>query len=215
MKDHGTFRELLNHLIDDKSLSLRKLGRISGIDHATLSKIMNGKRKANLSHLQKLSASLEVELATLMHAAGYTTEIKKEETSEIQDAVKSIQQLIKTTNVYDGDFTIKQIEKEIFSYQNYSQTTEGRDTILQGFEKKVDETASQGRYINQLRMMFSKFSAKNGTAGEIALMGAALIYFIVTTDLIPDYLLPIGFLDDAVIVQTISNYMDNKKLPYL
>lgn len=77
MKDHGTFRELLNHLIDDKSLSLRKLGRISGIDHATLSKIMNGKRKANLSHLQKLSASLEVELATLMHAAGYTTEIKK------------------------------------------------------------------------------------------------------------------------------------------
>lgn len=215
MKEYEGIGELLNRLIDERSLSLRKLGKISGIDHATLSKIKNGKREANLSHLQKLSTSLEIDLTTLMDAAGYTTETAKKENTEIQEAVELIQKLIKTTKVYDGDFTIKQIEQEITTYQDYSQTTEGRNIILREFENKVDKTAGKGAYIKQLRFMFSRFSAKNGTAREIALMGAALIYFIVTTDLLPDYLIPIGFLDDAVIVQTISQYMDNKKLPFI
>ncbi|AUJ25000.1 MULTISPECIES: DUF1232 domain-containing protein [Virgibacillus] len=211
MKDHETFRNFLNRLIDERSLSLRKLGKISGIDHATLSKIINGKREANLIHLQKLSVSLDIELTTFMHAAGYITEPKQKEDSDIQNSVDLIQKLIKTTNNYDEDFTFEKVKQEIAKYQDYSQTTDGRNKILQEFENKIEKTDSKGPCISQLRTMFFRFSAKKGTVREIALMGAALIYFIITTDLLPDYLLPIGFLDDAVIVQAVLQYMDSKK----
>lgn len=211
MKDHETFRNFLNRIIDERSLSLRKLGKISGIDHATLSKIMNGKREANLIHLQKLSASLDIELTTFMHAAGYITEPIQKEDSDIQNSVEFIQGLIKTTNICNEDFTFEKVKQEIAKYQDYSQTTDGRNKILQEFENKLKKTGSKGPYISQLRTMFSHFSAKKGTGREIALMGAALIYFIITTDLLPDYLLPIGFLDDAVIAQTVLQHMDSKK----
>lgn len=71
--DHHTLHNVLSHLMKEKSLSVRELGRISGIDHATISKIMNGKRKANINHFQKLSESLDVKITRLMEAAGYHT----------------------------------------------------------------------------------------------------------------------------------------------
>lgn len=36
-------------------------------------------------------------------------------------------------------------------------------------------------------------------------MGSALIYFILSVDVIPDYIFPIGYLDDAVAVQLVLN----------
>lgn len=212
MNNHDTFSKLLSHLMEERSLSIRKLGKLSGIDHATISKIMNGKRKVNLTHLQKLSSSLDVELTTLMDAAGYTTESKGKSGSEIQDSLEAIQKLMKTTNTYNGDFTLKQIKQEIADYQDYSQTDEGRETILQEFKSKIDKTGSLGPHIANLRTMFLRFSTKAGTTHELTLMGAALLYFIVTTDLIPDYLFAIGFLDDALIVQSILQHMENKKI---
>ncbi|MBY7144059.1 helix-turn-helix domain-containing protein [Virgibacillus sp. NKC19-3] len=211
MNNHDTLRELLGHLMEEKALSIRKLGKISGIDHATISKIMHGKRKINIAHLQKLSRSLDVELMTLMEAAGYTTEFNKKKDVEIQDSIEMIQKILKTTNTYDGAFTLEQIEQEIAYYQNYSQSDEGRETILQEFQAKLDKTGALGPYIVKLRVMFSRFCTKQGTIRELTLMGAALLYFIITTDLLPDYLLPIGFLDDALIIQVISQHIESKK----
>ncbi|WP_373893308.1 helix-turn-helix domain-containing protein [Virgibacillus natechei] len=211
MNNHDTFRQFLSRLMEEKSLSFRKLGKISGIDHATLSKIMNGQRNVNLTHLRKLSKGLDVELMRLIDAAGYTAESKKKNDTEVQDSIETIQKIMKTTNTYDGDFTLEQVEQEIAYYQNYSQSTEGRKTILQEFQTKLDNIGARGPYIENLRVMFSRFSAKKGTARELTLIGAALLYFIITTDLVPDYLLPIGFLDDAVIVQSILQHMENKR----
>jgi uncharacterized membrane protein YkvA (DUF1232 family) len=174
---------------------------------------MNGKRKVNITHLQKLSTSLDIELTTLMDAAGFITK-PKEEDKEIRDAVHSIQNLIQVTQQNEREFTETKVKKEIINYQKYSQSEEGRKIIIQEFQDKLDKTDGMGPYITQLKAMFSRFSAmkSTGTAKEMALMGAALLYFIVTTDLIPDYLVPIGLLDDALIMQTINQHLESKKL---
>lgn len=213
MNNHDAFRVLLSKLLEEKSLSIRKLGKISGIDHATISKIMNGKRKVNVTHLQKLAKVLDVELTTLMNAAGYTIETSKGNDSEIQDSMVAIQKLIKTTTSSDNkEFTIKQVNQEIVIYRDRSQTTEGRKTIIEEFKNKINIVGGKGPQLESLQMMFARFSTKKGTTHELALMGAALLYFIVTTDLIPDYLFAIGLLDDALIVQSISQHIDNKKI---
>jgi len=104
------------------------------------------------------------------------------------------------------------VQEEIAFYQNYSQTKKGRETILQKFQGKINKVGGTGLYIEKLQCMFSRFHAKKGKPYELALMGVALLYFVATIDLLPDYLFPIGFLDDALIVQTISQHLENKKL---
>lgn len=207
--NHDSFYKFLSNLMEEKSLSLRKLGEISGINHATLSKIMNGKRKANISHLKKLSESLNIELKTLMEAAGY---LKIKETEKKDDFLEAIQQVIKITNTSDKDFNLDKVNQEIARYKEFSQTDEGHKKIKSGFQNKLDVLGNTGPYIESLQWMYSRFINKKGKTYELALMGAALLYFIVTTDLIPDRLLAVGLLDDAYIVRAISQQLENKGL---
>lgn len=202
------FGEFLSSILQDRNLSIRKLSKQCGIDHATISKIMNGKRKINLKHLEKLAVGLDLELAILMKAAGYDMETKKEKSSDIQVALQNIQQLIESSNLYHGNFTLEKMEQEIANYKNYSQTEEGKNTILNHFNEKLQKTGGIGPYIENLKWMFHRFIEEKGSSLQIGLMGGALLYFIVTTDLLPDYLFPIGYLDDALVAQTVSQQLN-------
>lgn len=209
MVHHDRLKQLLSQLMEEKSLSVRKLGRQSGIDHATISKIMNGKRKANITHLQKLSDALNVELTILLEAAGYDTGIKK--TSQYPDYFETVRHLIKTTDLHDEELTLEKVNNQIEKYGAYSQTKEGEEMVGGQFQDKLDQSNFSGSSIQTLQKMYTGFLKKRGSVRELTLMGAALLYFIVTTDLLPDYLFPIGFLDDALIVQMISQNLENKR----
>src|SRR5699024_6064789 len=65
-------KNFLKNEVKSRSLSLRELSKLTDIDHATLSKIINGKRTANLNHLKKLSESFGTELEQLLKMAGFT-----------------------------------------------------------------------------------------------------------------------------------------------
>lgn len=56
--------------------------------------------------------------------------------------------------------------------------------------------------------MFSMFINRKGSVKELGLMGAALLYFVVTKDLMPDYLFPVGFMDDALVVQVVMKQLE-------
>lgn len=212
MENHENFREYLSRRMEEKSLSARKLGALSGIDHATISKIMNGKRKVNIGHLQKLSSSLDIEMTALLDAAGYTAATGKKNGSKNQASIEAIHKMMEITNTYDGSFTLERVEQEITEYQKGCQSKGGRESILKQFSEKLDQTVSKGPFVERLRKMHSLFSSGKGSARELALMGAALLYFIVTADLLPDYLLPIGFMDDALVVQLVVQQMEGKDL---
>ena len=47
---------------------------------------------------------------------------------------------------------------------------------------------------------------------ELAVIGSALIYFIISVDIIPDYIFPIGYLDDAIAVKLVLNLFSNKSI---
>ena len=42
------------------------------------------------------------------------------------------------------------------------------------------------------------------------LIGSALLYFISSADLIPDYLFPIGYLDDAIVVYLVLDRLEQR-----
>ncbi|MFS0646258.1 helix-turn-helix domain-containing protein [Siminovitchia sp. 179-K 8D1 HS] len=197
---------LLRGLLKERSLSMRKFSDLTGIDTATISRIINGKRKANLQHLQKFADCLNVPISELLNAGGYGIQEQEERPqSDIQKSVEVIQNYLESSNLLDKEFTIKQVDEELSHYGHYSETEEGKETILKGFEKKLQKIGSIGPFINDLKELYETFRQRKGTSYELAIIGSALLYFIITVDAIPDYIFPIGYIDDAIAVQIVLN----------
>ncbi len=193
---------LLKELLKERSLSMRKLSAMTEIDIATISRIINGKRKANLQHLEKISDCLEIPLINLLEAAGYPMEPDQEtHHSDIHTSVEEIKKILKSTNSYENDFSIEAVDQRLSTFGQYSQTKEGKNTILNSFDEKIDRVGSIGPFIDQLRELFDRFKNRKGTPYELIIIGSALLYFISPIDVIPDYIFPIGYLDDAIAVQ--------------
>jgi uncharacterized membrane protein YkvA (DUF1232 family)/DNA-binding Xre family transcriptional regulator len=193
---------LLRERLKERSLSMRRLSELTEIDTATISRIINGKRKANLQHLERFAECLDVPLIDFVEAAGYPVEQKSEKIhSDIHASVDAIQSLLKSSNVYDNQFSIEHVEQKLENYGHFSQTDEGKNTILKGFEEKIQQVGSIGPFINELKAFYKRFTSGKSTPLELVLIGSALLYFIIPVDVIPDYLFPIGYIDDAIAVQ--------------
>ncbi|MBY0222486.1 DUF1232 domain-containing protein [Mammaliicoccus sciuri] len=193
---------LLRNTLKKHSLSMRKLSERTDIDTATISRIINNKRKATLDHLEKFSSVLDIPLSKLLEAAGYSIENKKESTFADD---KTIQHLLDISDQLSATISISNVEKQLAEYKDDSQTTEGKNRILNDFEEKLQSTGGTGPFMDQLKYLFGRFKAQNGSKREIAIIGSALLYFIAPIDAIPDYLFAIGYIDDAIAVQIASS----------
>ncbi|MCY7472149.1 DUF1232 domain-containing protein [Bacillus safensis] len=202
--------QILKEKLQQRSLSLRELSTYTGIDKATLSRIMNVKRKPTLNHLQRLSESLNISLDQLLTASGYPIKNEKAHGDTFIQAVEEIEKTLKDQEVYDGTFSQTKLEQKLNEYEAYSQTAEGKETITAKFEKKMKTLSGVGPFLEQLKNMYSLFINGRGTPRELMLMGGALLYFIMPVDLIPDYIFPIGYIDDAAAVQVILNQLTNR-----
>lgn len=202
---------LLKELLKERSLSMRKLSECTKIDTATISRIISGKRKATPEHLQKMAECLDVPIADLFVAAGYPIDQSQEEQmSDIHMSIDSIQSILQTSELYNKAFTVESVEQHLEKFQQYSHTEEGKETILSGFKKKLEKVGSIGPFISHMNDMFERFRSRKGTPVELAIIGSALIYFITSVDVIPDYIFPIGYVDDAIAVKLVLNVLSSK-----
>jgi uncharacterized membrane protein YkvA (DUF1232 family) len=185
---------------------MRKLSELTEIDIATISRIINGKQQAKLKHLQHFAYHLNITLEKLIKAAGYDIDGKPEERqSNIHYSVDMIQDILKSYKLVDTEFTISRVKQELAKYEQYAQTEEGHQIICRDFQTKVEQVGSGGPFIEQLRKMYIKYFDEATLITERTILGSALLYFILSTDIIPDYVFPIGYLDDAIAVQLVMN----------
>ncbi|MFG3614168.1 helix-turn-helix domain-containing protein [Rummeliibacillus sp. G93] len=197
---------LLRQLLKERSLSMRNFSELTGIDTATISRIINNKRKATPQHLEKFAECLGIPLIKLFEAAGYPLEQNTGELdSDLHVSIGAIQSIFKDSNINDENFSIERVKQKLKSYEAYAETEEGKNTITNGFKQKIQEVGSVGPFINKLKDFHTRFISRKGSIFELALIGSSLLYFIIPVDVIPDYLLPIGYLDDAIAVQLITN----------
>lgn len=198
--------ELIKNKLQQRGLSLRKFSELTAVDTATISRIINGKRKATPEHLQQFAACLQVPAAELFHAAGYAVEPRL---TDLQTSVADIQSLLANANLGTQTYSTSNMEQELSKYELFSQTDEGQAMILKKFDKKLSKAGSTGPYIQFLKDMYAKYRLNKGT-WERALIGSALIYFIIPTDLIPDYIFPLGYIDDAIAVNHVAQKLHLK-----
>ncbi|WP_342535497.1 helix-turn-helix domain-containing protein [Lysinibacillus sp. FSL K6-1151] len=201
-RESTTLGLLLKELLKERSLSMRKFSELTGVDTATISRIINNKRKATPQHLEKFAECLGIPFINLVEAAGYPIEQRYEESqSDIHTSVDAIQTFLKASNVYDNQFSVQDVEKKLDDYGLFAQTEEGKNTIHKSFNEKIQSVGSVGPFISKLKELYEKFTTNKGTLFELTIIGSTLLYFIIPVDVIPDYLFPIGYLDDAIAVQ--------------
>ncbi|MFF2448693.1 DUF1232 domain-containing protein [Neobacillus sp. NPDC058068] len=194
--------QLIKTLLRERSLSMRKLSTLTGIDTATISRIANNKQQAKPSHLQLIANHLGVPVARLLQAAGYNIDVNEQNTpSDIFDSIETIQEILISSNLLDGQFNMEQIYQELAKYEQFALTKEGEQKILEEFETKVEQVRGAGPFIIELKKMYKSFCEENNSAEKRTILGSVLLYFILSTDIIPDYVFPFGYLDDCLAVQ--------------
>jgi transcriptional regulator with XRE-family HTH domain len=184
---------LLKSLLEKHSLSMRKLSTLAGIDTATISRIVNGKQQAKLNHLKQFAYHLNIPLERLVKATGFDVGKQLEEFhSDIHYSVDTIQEVLGHSNLFDQQFTTDRVEQELDKYEQYAQTEEGHQIIYHDFKTKVEQVSGAGPFIEQLKQMHTEYCKDTTTIAKRAVLGSALLYFILSADIIPDYVFPIG-----------------------
>lgn len=192
----------LKELLDERGMSLRQLSSETGIDKATISRIINGKRKANFGHINTFSVCLGVPMNELMNAAGYHVNAEKPaDTSDIFSSTDEIYQTLTENNFYNNNFSVDEVRRQLKQYEQYADTEEGRETILEQFNVKLEKVNGAGPFIEHLKEFYSHFKEGKMTKYKLRIIGSTLLYFIIPVDVIPDYIFPMGYVDDALAVK--------------
>ncbi|MCY9509925.1 DUF1232 domain-containing protein [Paenibacillus larvae] len=198
-------------LLKERSLSMRKLSALTGIDTATISRIVNGKQAAKPDHLKVFSLHLGVPIERLFQAAGYNVGTNKTSTEiGIHTSIDRIKEVLQSSNFFDYELTTELVQKELFKYEQYALTEEGQRVIHNEFSSKVEKVNGSGPFIDELRQMHELFCSREVSQDTRAIAGSALLYFILSADIIPDYVFPIGYLDDAIAVQMVRNRLSEE-----
>lgn len=85
------FKDWLSNLMGSRGVSQADLSRSSGVDPATLSKILNGRKPPSLEVCKSLARALMVSLTEVYTAAGYMP--KPETDTEIETVVNLMTEL--------------------------------------------------------------------------------------------------------------------------
>ncbi|MFC3746225.1 DUF1232 domain-containing protein [Paenibacillus sp. GCM10012306] len=197
--------EILTTVLKERRLSMRKLSTLTGMDTATISRIVNGKQRPKPEHLQAFALHLDVPLAHLFHAAGYGAAVPTPAvpTSDIHSSITSIKETLQAFNLIDHHFTAELVQRELSKYEPYVLTEEGARKIHSDFPDKVKSVNGAGPFIEELHRMYELYSSTDLPSEERAILGSGLFYFVSATDIIPDYVFPLGYLDDAIAVQIV------------
>ncbi|ASR47596.1 DNA-binding protein [Paenibacillus kribbensis] len=213
-KRNAILGETLLSLLKERSLSMRKLSAATGIDTATISRIVNGKQRAKPEHLEAFALHLDVPSAPLFQAAGYgapASSIHQNQPNDIYSSINSIKEILQASNLMDHQFTAELVQKELSKYEPYVLTEEGARIIHNDFHGKVKSVNGAGPFIEELKRMYQLYSSENITPEERSILGSGLLYFVSATDIIPDYVFPLGYLDDAIAVQIVLDRLEDTR----
>ncbi|MFD1174424.1 DUF1232 domain-containing protein [Oceanobacillus picturae] len=196
------FGGFLKNQLQINGLTMRKFSEMTNIETSSISRIINGKRKANIHHLRAFSEALDIPIEELLKVAGYADHsISDNNEEKVEKHIQQLIQVIETSDMDHHEFSIDRLEKQLKNHRQHAITEEGQETIKEKFKSKIKRIGAAGPFIQQLEKMYEQFTSGDVTIKHQLVMGGALLYFVLTLDLIPDYLFPIGYIDDAIAVQ--------------
>jgi uncharacterized membrane protein YkvA (DUF1232 family) len=208
MNEMKRFGECVRYLLQKKGMTAEELvfamnsTECVKTNKAALSRIMTGKRIPNDEEAQVMANVLNAPILLEIYES-----LKKYIST--QDGVYALDFYEKTNFLLDANDGSKediphvdynllfQILKGLYRYCLNHDVTK---RIEKEFGRKLTQIKGHGKIIKRLQLMYQCLNHTKLTKQAHAWIEAALLYFITPIDLIPDFLLPYGYIDDAIVV---------------
>lgn len=204
---------LIKQAIYEKNLSLRQLGKEIGLDVSTLSRIVNNKQQPNIKHLEKISRALELPLEELLAASGYTIGHFSHSMQKVCEKIPvEDEDIFEICSQFEGQELASNIERELDKYGQYVSVPEGRAMVREQFRNKIDSVGQIGPIVDRLKELYGWFCKPDLTMTMLILIGSGLLYFIIAPDVIPDFLFPLGFIDDTIAIKIVTDKVANMNI---
>ncbi|OZB91750.1 DUF1232 domain-containing protein [Paenibacillus sp. XY044] len=208
---HAKLANIIKAALKQQSLSMRGLSALTGMDTATISRIVNGKQQARLEHLQHFALHLGIPMEVLLSAAGYPIDgsmqqkVAEQADTGTGSAGTMEQELLRVFDRLGLDMRdiTERVRQELAKYEEYAETREGSELITDRFPEKLEQLQSAGFYIQQLNDLYARYHEPDVPANMKTVIGSGLLYFVLSADIIPDYSFPLGYIDDALAVRLV------------
>lgn len=208
MAGDGHFGEFLRQELEKANLSMRKLARRCGLDPSIISRLVSGKQRPRPEHLTKIAEALQIPPIDLWRAAEYDisddlADSASDSSYDNKGASLLADQLKSFSFPEIKNLDVNHIVAELEKYRVYASTSEGKTVIENGFQSKVDQVSGIRPFLEKLNVMYRLYVNDETEPKSKQLIGSALLYFILATDIIPDYMFPVGYLDDAIAIDIV------------
>ncbi|WP_245629634.1 helix-turn-helix domain-containing protein [Alicyclobacillus sendaiensis] len=191
-------------------MSMRQLATATGISVSTISKMIAGKQRVNLDYLRRIADVLGVPAIALAEAAGLTLNNASTGFSE-RDDHSSMNALLEYLGIENWSALRGEIERELEKYEAYAQTDEGQQLIAEKYPIKRGQIQGVGDFLHDLDEIYDQFTRPDTPEDERWILASGILYFLLATDAIPDYLFPTGYLDDAIAMQMVRERLARRR----
>ncbi|SIT13865.1 helix-turn-helix domain-containing protein [Alicyclobacillus vulcanalis] len=212
----GPLEETVKTLLQQKSMSMRQLAMATGISVSTISKMISGKQRVNLDYLRRMADALGVPPQTLAEAAGVPWmqgpgTSRRPPRGDMASHETELDALLRYLGLEHLEDLRLDIEKELDKYEAYAETDEGRQLIAEKYHAKRGQIQGVGGFLRDLDDMYERLTHPATPASERRILASGILYFLLATDAIPDYLFPAGYLDDAIAIQIVQERLSRAR----
>ncbi|MCY0870239.1 MAG: DUF1232 domain-containing protein [Firmicutes bacterium] len=180
--------DALRTLMTARGMSVRALARCAGVHASTVSRALGRRRTLTADLTAKLWRCLDAPVPAAQTGTSAETTVA----------------LCALCAAVGARVDIARIGEDLAKFEAYAATPEGERVIRTSFAEKVAATGGAGPMIRQLHEYYDAYCRLGGGEPQRAIMGSALLYFVQSVDAIPDYLFPVGYIDDAIALQLVN-----------
>lgn len=185
--DQG-FLAFLYRRVMERGLSLRRLAAVAGVHHSTLSRVLRGRRAPTPELLVALAPALGISVHELLQRAGIGGEVQ--DTGLVDLGLPFV-------------LPVEALEQELVQLSRLAEDPAVRRMVAEEYPRKRASMASSGPIADHLDALFHLADSPGVAPNRRRLAAAAVLYFVLGHDRIPDDLFAIGYLDDAWVVERV------------
>ncbi|GIM46519.1 transcriptional regulator [Collibacillus ludicampi] len=209
MTEMKRFGDCIRYLLQKKGMTAEELveemnaSECVKTNKAALSRIMTGKRIPSEEEVQGIAKILETPILFEVYDS-----LKQFISS--QDGIHALQFYEKMSHLLHADdcsnenhhspkvdyHLLFQILRGLYQY---CLNHDLNKLIEKEFRTKLTQIKAHGRFIEQLQTMYQWLQSTKLTKQAHAWIMATLLYFVTPIDLIPDFFIPYGYVDDAIV----------------
>jgi uncharacterized membrane protein YkvA (DUF1232 family)/lambda repressor-like predicted transcriptional regulator len=195
------FPAFLARRLRERGLSLRALGRASGVAHTTLSRLLRGRLRPTPAVLLAIAPHVGEPLAALLARAGLATEADPgaatpNPTPDPEPRLGGLAGLLPVPGLNLAD-----LRQDLDRLSAQALDPRRAAEIREAFAVKLDRAGPSGPVAERLQALYRRYADPSQPEPVRRLCGGALLYFLQPADRIDDALLSLGYLDDAVVAE--------------